>query len=332
MKVVHELSGAAIAGTGHAVPERVLTNFDLEKMVDTSDEWIRTRTGIRERRVADENTATSDLAVAAAHEALDMAGMAPSDLDLIVVATVTPDMLFPSTACLVQDRLGAAHAAAFDLSAGCSGFVYALATAAQFIQTGAYSNALVVGAETLSKITDWQDRSTCVLFGDGAGAVVLKAAPAGKGLLSFVLGADGSGKDKLRLPAGGSRLPASAETVAQRQHYIQMCGHDVFRFAVRVLGEATREALDKAGLGLNQLDFFVPHQANVRIIDAAVERLELPKEKVIVNVDRFGNTSAASVAIALDEAVRSGRIQPGQVVAMTGFGAGLTWASAVFRW
>ncbi|MGE5575996.1 MAG: beta-ketoacyl-ACP synthase III [Syntrophothermus sp.] len=328
----NELRAVGIIGTGSEVPPRIVTNADLEKIVDTSDEWIRTRTGISERRIADPDMATSDLAVGAAKKALAAAGVEPEELDLIIVATVTPDMLFPSASCIVQDKLGAKKAAAFDLSAGCSGFVYSLSTAAQFIATGIYDKVLVIGAECLSKITNWEDRSTCVLFGDGAGAVVLAPVEEGKGFLSFVLGAEGGGGDKLFMPAGGSRLPASDRTIAAKQHFINMSGNEVFKFAVRIMGEAAVEVLEKAGLSPGQVDLFVPHQANIRIIEAAAKRLGLSMDRVFVNVQKYGNTSAASIGLALDEAVREGRIKSGDLLVLVGFGAGLTWAAAALRW
>ncbi len=326
------LRPAGIAGLGLAVPDRILTNFDLEKMVDTSDEWIVTRTGIRERRIAAEGVAASDLAYAAGREALERAGVAPDEVDLIIVATVTPDMPFPATACLVQHRLDARRAAAFDLEAACSGFIYGLAVGSQFIQTGAYENVLVIGAEVLSRIIDWQDRSTCVLMGDGAAAALLRPAPEGYGIIAFYLGADGAGGDLLKVPAGGSRLVASPETVAAGLHYMRMNGREVFRFAVNIMGDAAERVLEKSGLTAADVDWFVPHQANLRIIDASARRFGIPMEKVIVNVDRYGNTSAASVPIALYEAVESGRIKSGDVVLTVAFGGGLTWGAAVMRW
>ncbi len=323
---------AHIVGWGKYTPQRVLTNDDLSRMVDTSDEWIVTRTGIRERRIAGENETTATMAVQAARQALEGAGIGPEKVDLIIVATATPDYLFPSTACLVQDALGASRAAAFDLAAGCTGFVYALGVAAAMVESGAVQTALVIGAETLSRITDWTDRNTCVLFGDGAGAVVLRAGPDGGGVLATVLGADGSGKDLLMLPAGGSRHPASHRTIAERMHFIKMQGRDVFRFAVRVVPTATRQALEKAGLTLDDVALFIPHQANGRIIESAVRDLKLPPEKVYNNLERYGNTSAASIPIALCEAVEEGRLKPGDVVVCVGFGAGLTWGATVLRW
>lgn len=321
-----------IIGTGSYLPEKVLTNKDLENMVDTTDKWIVSRTGIRERRIAAEDQASSDLAVEASRKALEAAGMTADQLDLIIVATVTPDMMFPATACLLQDRLGAKKAAAFDLSAACSGFLYGIATASQFIQSGMYRYALVVGVDCLSKITNWEDRNTCVLFGDGAGAVVLGPVEEGSGFLSFELGADGSGGDLLKQPAGGSRLPASRDTVDGRLHTISMAGREVFKFAVRVMGNAAEEALAKAGMTKEDIDFLVPHQANTRIIDAAVKRFGLSEEKVIINLDRFGNMSSASIPVALDEALHQGRIKKGNTLVLVGFGGGLTWGAAVLKW
>lgn len=321
-----------ILGVGRFVPEHVLTNHDLEKMVDTSDEWITTRTGIRERRIAPPGMATSDMAIGAAKAAMDMAGVCAEELDVIIAATVTPDMLFPSTACLVQAALGAWRAAAFDLSAGCSGFVYALSVASQYVAAGAAKRVLVMGAETLSRITDYEDRNTCVLFGDGAGAAVIGAKDGNGGILAFDLGADGGGADLLCVPAGGSRKPTTAETLASRGHFIKMEGKQVFRFAIRVVEESVITVLKKAGADVGDIDLFIPHQANVRIIDYAVEKLGIPREKVFVNLDRYGNTSAASIPIALSEAVEQGRVGPGSLVVMVGFGAGLTWGSCALRW
>lgn len=324
--------GATIVGIGTCLPDRVITNHDLERMVETTDEWIQTRTGIRERRVVGPETATSDLAVVAAERALAEAGVAPEDVDLILVATVTPDMLFPSTACLVQERIGAVKAAAMDLEAACSGFVYGLVTGSQFIQSGAYDTVLVIGAETLSKIVDWTDRSTCVLLGDGAGAAVLQAAPPGEGVLGFHLGADGGGGEFLMLAAGGSRLPASHETVEKRLHYLTMNGREVFKFAVKAMGEAAEAALARCGLTFDDVDYYVPHQANYRIIKASAERFGLPMDRVCVTIDRFGNTSSASIPISLDIALNDGRIKPGDLVLLVAFGGGLTWGAAAVRW
>lgn len=319
-----------IKGIGSYTPPKILTNFDLEKIVDTSDEWIVTRTGIRERHIAEPDVATSDLSFEAAKMALDSANLTPEDIDLIIVATVTPDMLFPATACVLQDKLGA-KCPGFDLSAGCSGLIYALSVGAQFVANGTYDNVLVVGAEVLSKITDWQDRSTCVLFGDGASAIVLGPVERG-GFKSFILGADGSGGSLLEIPAGGSRLPASYETVSQRLHYIKMNGREVFKFAVKIMGEAALEAIEKAGLRPSDIDLFIPHQANIRIIESAAERLSLSMDKVFINLDRYGNTSSASVGIALHEALLLGKIKEGSKIVMVGFGAGLTWGACVLEW
>ncbi len=320
---------AAIAGCGRAVPQRVLTNFDLEKLVDTSDEWIRTRTGISERRIVADDEGTSDLAIAAAREALTAAGTDPADLDLVIVATCTPDWMFPSVAARVQHGVGARRAAAFDLNAACSGFIFALATATQFVQNGSYRRVLVVGSEVLSRVVDWTDRKTCVLFGDGAGAVVLEATDKPLGLLSYVLGTDGSGDQLLYLlgPTASPRQRARAETP-----YLYMNGPEVFKFAVNVTVAASRQVLERAGYTFEDVTLFVPHQANERIIRAAARSLHLPPEKVYVNLDRFGNTSAASIPIALAEAAELGRLRPGDLVLMVGFGAGLTWAAGLVRW
>ena len=321
-----------IIGIGSFVPEKILTNKDLEQIVDTSDEWISERTGIKVRHVVADGENTSDIAAKAAERALKDAGLTADDIDLIVVATATPDMLFPSTACLVQNQLKAAKAAAYDLAAGCSGFMYAIVTASQFIKTGLYKHVLVIGAESLSRILDWTDRNTCVLFGDGAGAVVLGEVPEGYGILGSNLGSDGSGGDLLCLPAGGTSRPATEETVRDRLHFVHMAGNEVFKFAVKVMGEAALNALEHAQIDTSEVDWLIPHQANIRIIQSAAKRLKLPMEKVIVNVDKYGNTSSASIPIALEEAIHDGRIKSGQVITMVGFGAGLTWASAVMRW
>ncbi len=301
-------------------------------MVDTSDEWIRTRTGIEERHIADPGVATSDLALPAAQAALASAGLQPSDIGLIVVATVTSDTVFPCTASLLQQSLQAPGAAAFDLVVGCTGFVFALAAAGAMVATGAYRHALVVGAETLSKITDWEDRSTCVLFGDAAGAVVLGQVPEGRGILSYSLGNDGTGAEALNIPAGGSRLPTSAETVANRQHYLKMAGSEVFKFAVRAMVDSSEEAVRAAGLTMADINFVIPHQANMRIVDAAAKRFNLPFERFARNGARYGNTSAATIPLALDEAVQEGRIAVGDNLLLTSFGAGLSWGSMVLRW
>lgn len=322
---------AGIWGVGKVVPERVMTNADLEKIVETSDAWITERTGIKERRIADKAQATSDLAAQAGALALADAGVDAGDLDLIVVATITPDMLFPATACLVQAKLGATAAAAYDLSAGCSGFIYALDMATRAVESGAYQRVLVIGADILSRITDWTDRSTCVLFGDGAGACVVGPV-SNDGVLATYLGADGTGGDKLRLPAGGSRLPLTEDVLQNKLQYIQMTGNEVFKFAVRIMGEAAQEVLSRAGLQADDIELFIPHQANIRIIDAAARRLGLPPEKVFINVHKYGNTSAASVPIAIAEAVEERRVRPGNHIVLVGFGAGLTWGAAVMEW
>ncbi|KAB3535205.1 ketoacyl-ACP synthase III [Alkaliphilus pronyensis] len=321
-----------ITGTGSALPEKVVTNFDIEKMVDTTDEWIRARTGISCRRVSDEKTATSNLATEAALKALKDANIKAEDLDLIIVATVTPDMSFPSTACIVQKNIGAMSAAAFDIEAACSGFLYGLTIGEQFIKNGIYKNALIIGAETLSKILNWEDRNTCVLFGDGAGAAIIERVEEGYGILSSYLGADGSGGMSLTQPAGGSRLPASIETLQKKLHYVQMDGSEVFKFAVRVMGRAALEVLKKSNISIDEIDYMIPHQANIRIIEAAAKRLKLPMEQVVVNLHKYGNMSAASVPVALDEALKDGRIKKDDVIVLVAFGGGLTWASNVIRW
>ncbi|MCK4259030.1 MAG: ketoacyl-ACP synthase III [Halanaerobiales bacterium] len=322
---------AGITGIGSYLPEKIMTNFDLEKIVDTTDEWIRTRTGIIERRIASDDEATSDLAIKAANRALEDAGVDPEDLDMIICATVTPDYLFPATACLLQEKLGAKKAAAFDMEAGCSGFVYALSIASQFIKTGFYKKVLVIGAETLSKITNWKDRSTCVLFGDGAGAAVVEAVEEG-GILGIELGCNGAGGKFLDMPAGGSRRPSSVASLEEEAHFIRMDGTQVYRFAVKAMGKAALNALKNAGLTPEDVDFMVPHQANTRIIDGAAKRLKLSSEKVYVNLPKYGNTSSASIPIALDEAYQEGKFKKGDTIVLVGFGAGLTWASVVMEW
>ena len=325
------LHRAGILGTGSALPETILSNQDLENMVDTTDAWIVSRTGIRERRIAKPGEATSDYAASAAERALAAAGLSADEIELILCATITPDMLFPATACIVQDRLGATKAAAYDLSAACTGFIYGLATASAFVESGMYKNVLVIGADLVSRITDYTDRATCVLFGDGAGAVVVGRVSEDKGILAFDLGSDGSGAKNLYVPAGGSLNPATSETVEQRLHFIRMGGRDTFKFAVKAMSSSMERAIASAGLSLSDVDVLVPHQANVRIIEAACERTGLPLDKVIINIDKYGNTSAASIPIALDEAVRSGRIHPSDVCVCVGFGGGLTWGAAAIR-
>ncbi len=322
---------AAITGIGSYVPDRVMTNDELSAMVDTSDEWIIERTGIRERRIAAPEQALSDLCRPAIEQALVQAGTAASSIDLLVVATVTPDMAFPSTGAILADDLGMPDAAAYDLSAGCTGFMYALAQAFGMMAGGLAERALVVGGDVLSRILDWTDRSTCVLFGDGAGAVVLERVENG-GFLAFELGADGSGGPQLYMPAGGSRLPASAETVAERKHFAHMNGREVFKFATRVLVSSAEAILAKTGRTIDEVDVYIPHQANVRIIDHAVGKLGIPVDRVVVNVDRYGNTSSGSIPLALAEAQAEGRLHDGDLVLMTGMGAGLTWGSALMEW
>jgi len=301
-------------------------------MVDTTDEWITTRTGIRERRIAAADEATSDLAAKAALRALEFANVTADQVDLIIVATITPDMLFPSVACLVQERIGARKAAAFDLEAACSGFIYALEVGQQFIMSHTYDTVLVIGAEKLSSIIDWTDRNTCVLFGDGAGAVVLQSRPRSHGLLTACMGADGSKAGILSMPGGGSRIPASSDSVASRLHFLRMDGRETFKNAVLAMCTAANEALQRCDLRIDQIQCIIPHQANRRIIEAVAERLDAPPDRVFVNLDRYGNTSAASVAIALDEVVRSGRVKTGDLLLLLVFGAGLTWGSAVIQW
>ncbi len=329
------LRRATITGLGLYAPDRVMPNRELEALVDTTDQWIVERTGIRERRIAAPDQATSDLAVPAAREALRVANLSPDDLDLIIVATCTGDMgSFPATAAIVQERLQAKKAAAFDVAAVCSGFVYALDVAAQYVETGRYSHVLVIGAEVMSRLLDWTDRNTCVLFGDGAGAVVVQAADetADEGILASILGTDGSGVCLLNVPAGGTRNPLTPALIEQHQQYMTMDGKAVYRFAIEIMGTAALQALDAAGLSTNDVDLFIPHQANTRIITAAAKRLDLSMDKVFVNVDRYGNTSAASVPLAMVEAWKAGRIQPGSLIVTVGFGAGLTWGANVIRW
>lgn len=327
-----ESHAVGILATGRYLPERVLTNADLEKMVDTTDEWIVSRTGIKERRIAREDQPSSELAFEAAKDALKKTNLNPEDIDLIVISTITPDYFFPSTACMVQEKLGAKKAAVFDLSAACSGFLYGVATASQFIANGTYRYALVVGVENLSKITDYTDRNTCVLFGDGAGAAILGPVEDGNGFLSFELGADGGGGDLLKLGSGGSVIPVSKVVPGSRENYLTMAGSEVFKFAVRMMNTASDNALAKAGITREDVDFLVPHQANLRIIDSAVKRLGLSYDKVVVNLDRYGNMSSASIPIALDEAVSDGRVKEGDTLVLVGFGGGLTWGATVLKW
>lgn len=328
----NNLFNAGILGTGSFVPENKLTNKDLEKMVDTSDEWIVSRTGIKERRIADPSITTSYMATEAAKKAIYDAKIAAEDIDLIIVATVVPDMNFPSTACLVQANINATKAAAFDIEVGCSGFIYGLSIAKQFIENGTYKYVLVIAADILSKITNWEDRNTCVLFGDGAGAAILGPVKEGYGILDNFIGADGNGGMNLYMPAGGSRMPACEESVKNKLHTIHMNGQEVFKFAVNVMNTATIEVLNRCDLKPEDVDIFIPHQANIRIIDAAMKKLKLSKERVFINLDRYGNMSAASVAVALDEALKTGKIKNDDIILMVAFGAGLTWGSTVIKW
>jgi 3-oxoacyl-[acyl-carrier-protein] synthase-3 len=315
----------SITGLGSKVPDRIVTNDELAKYVDTSDEWILERTGIRERRIADDKDALSDVALPACRDALAQAGLEGADIDLLIVATVTPDMMFPSTGAVLADHLGAASAAAYDLSAGCTGFVYALAQAYGMLAGGLATRALVVGGDLLSRILDWDDRSTLVLFGDGVGAVVLELAP-DQGFLGFELGADGGGGENLWLPGSGSRLFDKSEK------YVKMNGREVFKFATRILVQSAEDLLEKCEVSIDDVDLYIPHQANMRIIDHATRKLGVPKDRVVINVDRYGNTSSGSIPLALADAAADGRLRPGQLVLMTGMGAGLTWGSALIRW
>lgn len=321
-----------IRGTGHSLPDRVLTNLDLEKMVDTSDEWITTRTGIKERHIASSDEYLSLFCTRAARQAMEMAGVEGKDIDLIIIGTVTPDQPIPATACFVQAELGASNAAVFDLSAGCSGFLYALTIADKFIKTGSARHALVIGAEVLSKFTDWNDRSTCVLFADGAGAVVLSAEEGESGILSSAIHADGTMADFIYLPGGGSKIPVSHEMIDNNLHTIKMRGNETFKIAVRSLEAVCREAIREASLTPRDVRWFIPHQANTRIIKAVGSRLGWPPESIYLNIDRMGNTSSASIPIALDEIIRLGKVQEGDTLLLAAFGAGLTWGSALVRW
>ncbi len=323
---------AQIVGWGYAVPSRVMTNLELEKMVDTTDEWIRSRTGIVERRIAGPKETTSSLGIRAAQHALQVADLSPSKLDLVIVATTSPDYPMPSSAAIVQDGIGATKAGAFDLNAACSGFVYALSVGSGLIASGQYENILIVGADTLSRWVDWTDRATCVLFGDGAGAFVLQKTDSPTGLRSCVLGSDGSGVNALLVPAGGTKSPISLEQIQNRQNFIKMKGPEVYRFAVNVMVQAARQALSAAEMSVDDIDLFIPHQANIRIIQSAMKALKIPPEKVFTNVQHYGNTSAASIPIALCEAIAEGRVHQGSHLALVGFGAGLSWGAAVLHW
>ncbi len=323
---------AAIKGLGFYCPPKVMTNSDLEKLVDTSDDWITTRTGIKERRIAEPGVASSDVGKIACERALENAGVSAEEIDLIITATISPDMIFPATACIIQDKIGAKNSAAFDLSAACSGFSYALTVAAQFIETNFYKNILVVATETITHMIDWEDRSTCVLFGDGAGAAVVSKSEDGSGLLSSVLGADGSCADLLKMPGGGSLMPATHETIDNRMHYLKMSGGDVFKIAVRRMASAACDALELAELNVEDVDLLIPHQANLRIIKAVSKRLNLPDDKVFINVDRYGNMSGATLIVGLCEAVEQGLIKKGSIVVFSAFGAGFTWGANVIKW
>ena len=322
----------AILGTGSYVPEKILTNADLEKIVETTDEWITQRSGIKERHISDEKTPTSKLCIEAARRALEAAQVKPEELAFILIGTITPDMMFPSTACIVQAALGAKNAAAFDLAAGCTGFIYGLELGRSLITADPRRKVLVIGAEELTKITDWTDRGTCVLFGDGAGAAVLGEVEEDRGILSTYLGADGNLGDLLYMPGGGSLNPASHKTVDEKMHYVKMAGNKVFPYAVRNMLDAATKALGNAGIAKEQLNLLIPHQANIRIIEAIAERLGAGNEKIYINIQKYGNTSAASIPLALDEAVRNGRIKKGDLILLVAFGAGFTWGAALIRW
>lgn len=327
-----ELKAAGILSCGHYVPERILTNEDLERMVDTSDDWIRTRTGIETRHIAARTEDTSDLCVKAAKLALERGGFTPDDIDFVMVATASPDYVVPSTACMVQNKLGMTHAGAMDFSAGCTGFIYGVTLASQFVRSGLYRRVLLIGAEVLSRLVNWEDRSTCILFGDGAGAVVIGEVPEGYGYLSSELGSDGSLGGILNIPASGVAEPVTHRAIDSGRVYIHMEGSEVFKHAVRHMEHTTQVAMEKAGIGIDDIACFISHQANFRIINATAKKLGVPMEKVFVNVNKYGNTSAASVGIALDEAVTEGRLRRGDYLILTGFGAGLTWGSVVLRW
>jgi 3-oxoacyl-[acyl-carrier-protein] synthase-3 len=323
---------AVITGWGFYAPSRVLTNADLERIVDTSDEWIRSRTGIRERRIASDGETTSTMSVRAARQALEKAHLRGQDVQLVIVGTASPDYLFPATACLVQAEIGATRAGAFDVEAACTSFISALAIARGMIVSGAIENALVIGAETLSRLLNWKDRTTCVLFGDGAGAVVVEATNASVGIESTVLHGDGSKGEMLMVPAGGSKMPATTETLERGLHFITMAGGEVFKLAVKSMADAAEEAIAEAGLTLDDIDILIPHQANVRIIDGVAKRLRFPSEKVFVNIQRYGNTSAASIPIAICEAEATGRLRRGDKVLLVAFGGGFTWGASVLEW
>lgn len=323
-----------IKGTGSYTPKKVLTNNDLSAFVDTSDEWIFTRTGIKERRIAAEEETSSSMGYEAGKKAIEAAGLTANDIDVVIVGTMTPDMPFPSTACLVQAKLGISNAISFDVEAACSGFLYIMEIASGLLQTGRYRNVLIIGSEKLSTILDWEDRTTCVLFGDGAGAAVLSLGEEGSksGIIDFKLGSDGSKADVLVQPGGGCAIPPSPESLNERQHFLKMRGKEVFKLAVKVMGQAASEILEQNGIDADQLDCVIPHQANMRIIESISSRLKIPIERFFLNLDKYGNTSAASIPIALDEAVRAGRLKRGDTILLVAFGAGLTWGSSLIRW
>lgn len=325
------MSSVRILGTGTSIPSRVLSNKELENLVDTTDEWITTRTGIKERRIIEDGKACSDIASEAALNAIKSSSIDPLNIDVIVLATITPDYIFPSTACLIQTKIGANKAYCFDISAGCSGFLYGVQIAKGMIESGQAETILVVGAEVLSKVTDYQDRGTCILFGDGAGAVILQKSDR-DGIMSIYLGSNGEAWDLLYMPGGGSRNPASPESIENRLHFLKMNGKEVFKVAVKSMGDASVEAINKAGITSDKIDLFIAHQANLRIMDAVRRRINLPEEKVFMNIQKYGNTSAASVPIALDEAVKEGRIKEGDYILFSVFGAGFTWGASVIRW
>jgi 3-oxoacyl-[acyl-carrier-protein] synthase-3 len=323
---------ASITGIGSYLPNKVLTNYDLEKMVDTSDDWIIQRTGIKERRIVENGQITSDLATYASLRAMEDAGVSPGDLDMIITSTITPDHIFPSTSCYIQQKIGASRASAFDILAACAGFIYALSVGESFVNSGAMKTVLVVGAECLSKITDYTDRTTCILFGDGAGAVVIQKSLSKHEILSTSLAADGSQADVLIMPGGGAKNPATLESVQQRTHYIQFKGKEVFKLAINKITNLIIDTVNKNGLSLEDIDLIIPHQSNLRIIEATMEKLGLPMEKAVVNIDKYGNTSSASIPIAIDEARKEGRLSKGDIVMLVAFGGGLTWGSSIIRW
>lgn len=326
------LRPVGITGMGSYAPPQVVTNADLEKLVDTTDEWITTRSGIKERHKAPDDMATSDLGLQAAKIALENAGVKPEEIELIIFATVSPDKILPSTACILQDKLGCVNAAAFDLMAGCTGFVYGLSVASQMVATGAYNKVLVVGADILTKLVDWEDRNTCVLFGDGGGAAVVEPVEEGYGILGHTIGAEGSGHIFIELPAGATFMPATHQTIDDRMHYIKMQGREVFKFAVNIMNKATRDVVEKAGITLDDIDLVIPHQANIRIIEAAAKRLKLQNGRVFSNLHKFGNTSAGTIPLALVDAMAEGKIHKGDTIILVGFGAGLTYGAMLMKW